>query len=133
MPSQKPTYKKPFEKIDYYEESPWLGNDKPIFEDENTAVFRDKYPCVKGHTLFIPKKDTPEHIGESYKLAYYCGKEWVKKGNMDGFNIGMNIGDCAGQTIMWPHIHFIPRNNGDADHKGGLRHSHPGADHKQYY
>ena len=62
-----------------------------------------------------------------------CIRDRVKKGKMDGYNIGMNIGNCAGQTIMWPHIHFIPRRDGAADHKGGLRHAHPGADHKQYY
>ncbi len=133
MPSKKHIYKKPFEAIDRFEESTWMGNDTPIFENEHTAVFKDKFPCVKGHTLFIPKHDTPEAIGESMKLAYYCGREWVKAGKMNGFNAGMNIGNCAGQTIMWPHIHFIPRHENDSKVKGGIRHSHPGADHKEYY
>ena len=133
MPSPKHTYKKAYEKIDRYEESTWLGNDTPIFENEHTAVFKDLYPCVSGHTLFIPKQDTPEAIGESYKLAYYCGREWVKEGKMTGFNVGMNIGECAGQTIMWPHIHFIPRKEKDAEHRGGMRYSHPGADHRKHY
>ena len=133
MTSKKPIFKKAFETIDRYEECTWLGNDTPIFENKHTAVFKDKYPCVPGHTLFIPKEDTAEFIGESYKLAYYCGKEWIKAGRMKGFNVGMNIGNCAGQTIMWPHIHFIPRHEGDAEKKGGMRHAHPGADHSQYY
>ena len=133
MPLPGPTYKKPFETISKYEESTWLGNDTPIFENEYTGVFKDKYPCVKGHTLFIPKKDTPEFIGESYKLAYYCGKEWIKEGKMAGFNVGMNMGRCAGQTIMWPHIHFIPRHKGDSDKIGGMRYAHPDADHFEYY
>lgn len=133
MPSPKHTYKKAYEKIDRYEESTWLANDTPIFENEHTAVFKDLYPCVQGHTLFIPKQDTPEAIGESYKLAYYCGREWVKEGKMTGFNVGMNIGVCAGQTIMWPHIHFIPRKENDAEHPGGMRYSHPGADHRKHY
>ena len=133
MPSQKPIYKKPFEIIENYDESAWLANDKPIFEDRHTAVFKDLYPCVKGHTLFIPKEDSPESIGKAYRLAYYCGKEWVKEGKMKGFNVGMNMGKCAGQTIMWPHIHFIPRHEGDAEKIGGMRYAHPGADHKEYY
>ena len=133
MRSKKPIYKKPFEPIDNFEESTWMGNDTPFYENEFTAVFRDRYPCVKGHTLFIPKQDTPEAIGESYKLAYYCGREWIREGKMAGFNVGMNIGNCAGQTIMWPHIHFIPRHEGDADKKGGMRYAHPGADHFEYY
>ena len=133
MPSKKPIYKKPFEPIDSYDESTWLGNDTPIFENEFTGVFKDRYPCVPGHTLFIPKHDTPEAIGESYRLAYYCGKQWIKEGKMKGFNVGMNISECAGQTIMWPHIHFIPRHEGDAPKKGGMRYAHPGADHKEHY
>ena len=63
---------------------------------------------------FIPKKNTSEYIGQSYGLAYQYGKTGLKQGKMSGFNVGMNIGVCAGQTIMWPHIHFIPRHEGDA-------------------
>ena len=133
MPSRKPIYKKPYEKVDHYEESVWLSNDTPIFETEFTAVFRDRYPCVEGHTLFIPKKDTPEYVGKSYELAYQTAQDWVAEGIMAGYNVGMNIGNCAGQTIYWPHIHLIPRHEGDADKKGGMRYAHPGADHKEHY
>ena len=133
MRSRKPIYKKPYEKVDHYEESVWLSNDTPIFETEFTAVFRDRYPCVEGHTLFIPKKDTPEYIGKSYELAYQTAQDWVAEGIMDGYNVGMNIGNCAGQTIYWPHIHLIPRHEGDADKKGGMRYAHPGADHREMY
>jgi diadenosine tetraphosphate (Ap4A) HIT family hydrolase len=133
MPSRKPIYKKPYEKVDHYEESVWLSNDTPIFETEFTAVFRDRYPCVEGHTLFIPKKDTPEYVGKSYELAYQTAQDWVSEGIMAGYNVGMNIGNCAGQTIYWPHIHLIPRHEGDADKKGGMRYAHPGANHKEHY
>ena len=133
MPSKKPIYKKPYEKVDRYEESVWLSNDTPIFETEFTAVFRDRYPCVEGHTLFIPKKDTPEYVGKSYELAYQTAQDWVAEGIMAGYNVGMNIGNCAGQTIYWPHIHLIPRHEGDADKKGGMRYAHPGADHREMY
>ena len=133
MPSKKPIYKKPYEKVDHYEESVWLSNDTPIFETEFTAVFRDRYPCVEGHTLFIPKKDTPEYVGKSYELAYQTAQDWVAEGIMAGYNVGMNIGNCAGQTIYWPHIHLIPRHEGDADKKGGMRYAHPGADHREMY
>ena len=133
MQSEKPIYKKPFETIDNYEESTWMGNDTPFMETEYTGVFRDKYPCTPGHTLFIPKKDTPEYIGQSYGLAYEYGNKKVKEGKMMGFNVGMNIGVCAGQTILWPHIHFIPRHEGDAEHVGGMRYAHPSADHNHYY
>ena len=126
-------FKKPFEPIHNYEESTWMGNDTPFMETQFTGVFNDKYPCVEGHTLFIPKKNTPEFIGKSYELAYQYGEEQIKEGKMKGFNMGMNIGLCAGQTIMWPHIHLIPRHEGDAEHHGGMRWAHPGADHRERY
>jgi diadenosine tetraphosphate (Ap4A) HIT family hydrolase len=65
----------------------------------------------------------------------YCGEEWVKNKMMDGFNIGQNIGAAAGQTVMWPHIHLIPRKTGDCDNTkhNGIRLSFPNGDHKEYY
>ena len=109
MQLEKPIYKKPFENIDTYEESTWMGNDTPFMETEYTGVFRDKYPCTSGHTLFIPKKNTPEYVGQSYGLAYEYGNKKVKEG------------------------HFIPRHEGDARHHGGMRYTHPSADHNHYY
>jgi diadenosine tetraphosphate (Ap4A) HIT family hydrolase len=110
-----------------------MGNDTPFMETEFTGVFRDRYPCTPGHTLFIPKKNNAEYIGKSYGLASQFGHDKIKAGEIAGFNVGMNIGIPAGQTIMWPHIHFIPRHEGDADHVGGMRYTHPSADHKNYY
>ena len=135
MPSKKTTFKKPREIISKYEESTWLGNDKPFYEDEIVAVFNDKYPVTKGHLLFIPKKDDLKTVVKAYSLAYHCGEEWMKAGQIDGFNVGQNRGDAAGQTIMWPHVHFIPRRNGDHDPRGnnGVRLAHPNGDHKRYY
>ena len=135
MQSKKPIYKKPWEKINHYDESTWVGNDKPIFENEHCGVFQDRYPVVKGHLLFIPKKNNPETIAEAYKLAYYCGEQWIKEGKMDGFKVGQNRGAAAGQSIFWPHIHFIPRNKNDykGDGHNGIRLSIPSGDHTNYY
>ena len=135
MPSKKPTFKKPREVIEYYEECTWLGNDTPMFQNDKVSVFYDKYPCVKGHLLFVPKKNDVTHVGEAYKLAFYCGEQWIKEGKMDGFNIGQNIGKAAGQSIMWPHVHLIPRHEGDSK-KGqhnGIRLSAPNGNHKEFY
>jgi diadenosine tetraphosphate (Ap4A) HIT family hydrolase len=126
-------YKKPFEKVDRYEDSVWMGNDTPVMETDFTVVFNDRYPCVTGHKLFVPKENNSHFVGRSYGMAYDYGNEQIRKGHIAGFNIGMNIGICAGQTIMWPHIHFIPRHEGDAKHRGGMRYAHPGADHKEHY
>ena len=133
MQSKKPIYKKAYERVDCYEESIWMGNDTPIMESDYTVVFKDRYPCVEGHTLFIPKENNSEFIGKSLSLAYEYGDRKIKEGKIAGFNVGMNIGVPAGQTIMWPHIHFIPRHKGDAPEIGGMRHAHPGADHKKHY
>jgi diadenosine tetraphosphate (Ap4A) HIT family hydrolase len=135
MPLKKSTYKKPREQINSYEESTWLGNDKPFFENQHCAVFYDKYPVVPGHLLFIPKKNDPATVAEAYKLAYYCGEEWMKEEKIDGFNVGQNRGPAAGQTIYWPHIHFIPRHDGDSteEQHNGIRNAPPNGNHIKAY
>ena len=136
MPSQKLTYKKAHEAIDFYEESTWLSNDTPFYEDEKVAVFNDKYPTCKGHLLFVPKKNTPEYVSDAYRLAYTWGDEWIKEGKINGFNAGQNIGRCAGQSVMWPHVHFIPRHDGDSDVEkqlNGIRMAHPNGNNRHFY
>ncbi len=133
MPSKKPIYKKEYEKVDNVDESVWVSNDSPIMESDFTYVFDDRYPCVKGHRLFIPKENNSHFVGRSLGMAYDYGNLKIKKGEIDGFNVGMNMGVPAGQTIMWPHIHFIPRHKGDSPTIGGIRHAHPNGDHSKYY
>ena len=54
------------------------------------------------------------------------GQKGIQDREWDGFNIGINIGTAAGQTCMWPHVHMIPRRNGDMpDPTGGVRHVIP--------
>lgn len=127
------TPKKIREPISCYEESTWLSNGSPIWENDILAVWADKFPCTPGHTLFIPKKDDVKHIQITYGCAYDWAKQQVEAGEWDGFNIGQNIGLAAGQTILWPHIHVIPRHTGDSEDKGGIRRAHPNADHRAYY
>ena len=76
--------------------------------------------------LFVPKTQTWEDLAKCYKAAYAWGYDWVDKEYCTGYNIGQNIGSDAGQTIMWPHVHLIPRRKGDMeDPKGGVRHVIP--------
>jgi len=135
MQSKQPTFKKPFESIDNYEECTWLGNDKPIYENEICAIFRDRYPVTQGHLLFVPKQNNSQTIGETYKLAYIYGQKGIKDGTWTGYNLGQNLGRSAGQSIFWPHIHLIPRLDGDSDPNkhNGVRLAHPGGDHTNYY
>jgi diadenosine tetraphosphate (Ap4A) HIT family hydrolase len=59
--------------------------------------------------------------------AYLWGVKLVESGECDAFNIGLNSGEAAGQTVMYPHIHLIPRRWGDVeDPVGGVRNTIPG-------
>ena len=95
MQFKKPIFKKEYEHVDNVDEAIWLGNDSPIMESDFTFVFNDKYPCVPGHKLFIPKENNSHFIGRSYGMAYDYGNEKIKKGEIDGYNVGMNIGLCG--------------------------------------
>jgi len=97
-----------------YKDAPWWVNDTPIKDEPQYSVFMDKYPAVKGHKLYIPKtKDAPGMIGLCFQEAYRDGMEMVNNGDIDGFNLALNKNECAGQSIFWPHVHFLPRYNGD--------------------
>ena len=97
-----------------------------VFEDDIVAVFNDKYPVSEVHMLYVPKIDTPEAIAYAYRLAYENAQVVLNHPGPDndftGFNIGMNIGKSAGQTIDYPHIHLIMRADGDSENPvGGIR------------
>lgn len=99
--------------------APW---DDLVWQDFHVAVFRDRYPVTLGHLLFVPKYNTPSIINEAFHSAQYEGNRLVDAGECDGYNIGLNIGTAAGQTVMYPHVHLIPRRVGDcADPTGGVR------------
>ncbi len=115
--------------------------DESRIEIENHLAlsFKDLYPVTDGHTLVIPKRKvqsffdlTQEEIAAMLGLLN-SQKEDLKKNDplITGFNIGINDGEDAGQTIMHCHIHLIPRRNGDMeDPQGGVRGVIPG---KQSY
>lgn len=104
--------------------APW---DLLVTEDFHVAIFKDRYPVNIGHLLFVPKFETDDVIGECFDDALKYGRSKVKAGEWDGFNIGININTCAGQTVMYPHVHLIPRFEGDCeDPVGGVRNVIPG-------
>ena len=115
-----------FEGPDHIEDSdaPW---DDTMRDDFHVTVFYDKYPVTNGHLLFVPKYNTVGVLNEAFQDAFREGKKQVDNGNWDGFNIGFNYGPAAGQTVNWPHIHLIPRQEGDVeDPIGGVRNTIPG-------
>ena len=90
--------------------------------DFHVAVFEDRYPVTQGHLLFVPQYNTDAVILNCFETAMREGRRMVKAGECDAFNIGINMGQAAGQTVMYPHVHLIPRRVGDcADPVGGVR------------
>jgi ATP adenylyltransferase len=105
--------------------------------DTNTLAFaiRDNYPVTHLHTLVIPKRHAPTFFDlfepERRAINQLLGRlrlEIMKKDrSISGFNIGMNSGDAAGQTVGHAHVHLIPRRPGDVqDPRGGVRCVIPG-------
>ena len=106
--------------------APW---DQTVVElsDFHVAVFRDRFPVTRGHLLFVPRFNTPGVIRDCFESAMAEGNRMVYAGECDAFNVGMNCGTAAGQTVMYPHVHMIPRRTGDcADPVGGVRAVIPG-------
>ena len=101
--------------------APWTNIE---LDTRDFIVYTDKYPVTEGHTLVVPKVNHQEAILKCMKFALAMGNDNVKasSNNITGFNIGLNIGESAGQTCMYPHIHLIFRRDGDMeDPKGGVR------------
>ena len=98
-------------------------------ENEHAIAIGDAYPVTDGHTLVIPR----QHVSSIYQLnATQQTALWdlvaevrqsiLAKLKPDGFNIGVNDGLAAGQTVEHAHVHIIPRYTGDVpDARGGIR------------
>jgi diadenosine tetraphosphate (Ap4A) HIT family hydrolase len=94
----------------------------------------DRYPVSKGHLLLMPFRHTPDFFSltQDERLAMLelldeCIGILVENFRPDGYNIGMNIGAAAGQTILHCHCHVIPRYTGDVQRpRGGIRGIVPG-------
>ena len=100
-------------KLQSYKDAPW-PNDHLVYEDDNVVVYKDSYPVTEGHLLFVPKiVEQRRDITRCLEMAYH----WVVEGVCDykwtSFNVGINNGIEAGHSVMWPHVHLIPRRKGD--------------------
>ena len=100
-----------------------------VFSDDVTLVIRDAFPVSPGHTLIIPRRHvgsffelTPPERARMFELLTQAKAELDGTLQPDGFNIGINDGAAAGQTVPHLHLHLIPRYRGDApDPRGGVR------------
>ncbi len=100
-----------------------------ILKNELCYAIYDKYPVTKGHMLIIPFRHFDNYFDatKEEKIVFIelvdKAKEFLdKQFNPDGYNIGVNIGRTAGQTVFHVHIHLIPRYKGDIENPvGGVR------------
>jgi diadenosine tetraphosphate (Ap4A) HIT family hydrolase len=106
-----------------------ISKERIIFKSEYFFIIKDGFPVSPGHLLIISKevkKDffelSPEEKN-ALPLIIENAKELIEKNhNPDGYNIGMNCGESAGQTVFHFHCHVIPRYNGDMENpRGGVR------------
>ncbi len=106
-----------------------LPGERVIDQNDHGLVIRDWFPISTGHTLIIPKRHTGSFFdlteAERSDLLLLLDKAKLDLENEfkpDGYNIGINDGPAAGQTVPHLHIHLIPRYAGDrADPRGGVR------------
>ncbi len=106
-----------------------------VREDGPCVAIRDHYPVSPGHTLIIPRRHaasfrdlTPEEWAAAHRLAKALASDLQQEDpSIQAFNLGINDGLTAGQTIPHVHIHLIPRRTGDVRRpRGGIRGVIPG-------
>ena len=115
-----------------------IPEEKIIHKGKNFFLIYDAYPVSPGHILIISKAEKLDFFyltqNEKEELISLIekAKEIIERNHApDGYNIGMNCGETAGQTVMHFHCHVIPRYIGDMDNpRGGIRHCIEG---KGYY
>ena len=115
-----------------------LAKDSPFFpveagrvilEGANCLAFFDRYPVSHGHALIVPFRpvlslfELDEHMqAEIWDTVRQVREILEERFNPAGFNIGVNDGQAAGQTVPHAHVHVIPRYAGDVpDPRGGVR------------
>ena len=102
---------------------------QPILENDLAKAFYDEFPVNPGHMLFTTKRHVKSYfdtsLEEKIAILELIDKAKVlldEKYHPDGYNIGINCGESAGQSVMHVHVHLIPRYKGDSsDPKGGVR------------
>jgi diadenosine tetraphosphate (Ap4A) HIT family hydrolase len=108
---------------------PFCHPDSVLFGSELAYVKQDKFPVNPGHLLIIPRRHVADFFltTEEEKAAMLSLLDKAKifidgKHAPAGYNVGVNVGEVAGQTVMHVHMHLIPRYQGDLENpRGGVR------------
>lgn len=106
-----------------------VSRDRIYLQNDTALALPDAFPITQGHTLVVPKR----HVGSIFdlsedeqaaiwKLVAQVRAKLAIELRPDAFNIGVNDGPAAGQTVPHAHVHVIPRRKGDSpDPRGGVR------------
>lgn len=112
-----------------------VPRDTTVSQNELAYAIRDAFPVTPLHTLVIPKRHVQSYFELDFAELEACHqllhreKAAIEREDADlqGFNVGVNDGEVAGQTIFHCHIHLIPRREHDVeDPRGGVRNVIPG-------
>lgn len=111
-----------------------LSRGELLAANEHAAAFRDAFPLNEGHCLVVPRRHESDFFALSadeqsamWHLLSTIRQQFHASRTPDGYNIGINVGEAAGQTVFHAHLHLIPRYRGDVpDPRGGIRCVIPG-------
>jgi diadenosine tetraphosphate (Ap4A) HIT family hydrolase len=100
-----------------------------IASNANAVAVHDAFPVSRGHALILPKRHVPviwelseDEFADCFALVRIAQAQLQLALKPDGFNVGVNCGIAAGQSVWHAHIHLIPRYSGDvANPRGGVR------------
>ena len=100
-----------------------------IAERDRAVAFPDAYPLTPGHCLVLPIRHEPDFFeltsneqDDIWQLVWEVRELLMVERKAKAFNIGVNVGRAAGQTVRHAHVHLIPRYRGDVpDPRGGVR------------
>jgi diadenosine tetraphosphate (Ap4A) HIT family hydrolase len=106
-----------------------IANSDVVLSNELAVAFPDGYPVSAGHMLIVPRRHiedffslTAEEQAAIWNLVAPARRHIETQHAPDGYNLGINVGPSAGQTVPHAHFHIIPRYAGDvADPRGGIR------------
>ena len=95
----------------------------------SAAAFPDAFPVNPGHTLVVPRRHEPDFLALTldehaaiWQLVAHVKGDLDRRHQPEGYNLGVNVGDAAGQTVGHAHLHVIPRYVGDvSEPRGGIR------------
>ena len=115
-----------------------IAEERKIYQGEHFFIIRDTYPVSPGHLLIISNQVRNNYFSLTEEEKIHLNKVIIIAREIieteykpDGYNIGMNCGESAGQTVFHFHCHLIPRYKGDMENpRGGVRHCING---KGYY